>query len=553
MANNPPWLASYPPDITWDFAVPNLPVHQLLKQSSTAHPNRIYLDFLGKTYTYQEIQTLVDQLAAGLQQQSLGQGSRIGLCLPNCPYFIIAYFAILQTGATVVNFNPLYTAEELAHQIEDADIQTMFIIDVAEICEKIVPELGKNTFESLILCPLVDVLPPLKKHLYKLAKHRQIYQPKSRTIQYFKDLLGAPENFIEPTITPHTDTAIIQYTGGTTGRPKGAMLSHTNVVSNTQQIQLWLGEPDPAGEHFLAVLPFFHVFALSAIVNLGTAISAKITMLPRFDLQQTLQTIHRNKPTLFPGVPTLFAALNNDSSLPKYDLSSLKFCITGGAGLPVEVKRTFEKITGCQMVEGYGLTEASPVAACNPRHTGGKAGAIGLPLPGTSIEIRNMEDLTQPMPFNEKGELFIRGPQVMQGYWQRPDATDRTLLNGWLATGDIGHMDEDGYVFITDRAKDLIISNGYNIYPRVIEEILYQHPQVSEVAVIAIPDPHKGEVPKAFVTVKEKSSIEVTELLNFANQRLNPLEQIKELEIRESLPKTLIGKLCKKTLKEEQK
>jgi long-chain acyl-CoA synthetase len=552
--NKAPWQAAYPKGLAWDFTPQEQPVFALLEHAARTTPHAPYLNFLGRTHTYGYIMTLAEQFAAGLQQRGLKKGDRVGLCLPNCPYYVAAYYGALKAGATIVNFNPLYTEEELASQIKDSHTKLMVTLDVKTIYPKLEAALETTPLETIVLCSLPEALPPLKKWGLLLLKRNQLVTgPYPGATLAWADFL-APDTPVTPvTIDPAQDVALIQYTGGTTGVPKGAMLTHANITGNTQQIQLWLGELSEEGERLIAVLPFFHVFSMTVALNLGTAIGAEIILLPRFELKDLLKTISRCRPTIFPGVPTLFNAISGCPGVEKHNLSSIRWCISGGAPLPAQVKEAFEALTGARLVEGYGLTEASPVTHCNPRHTGNRDGSIGLPLPGTNIEIRNLDDPTKTMPVGERGEVVVRGPQVMAGYWNRPEETAKTLVNGWLHTGDIGHMDSDGYTYITDRLKEVILVNGYNVYPRIIEEVLYRHPHVEEAIVIPVADAHKGEAPKAFVKMKNGAKETEHDILNYARQHLNPIERPVAVEFRETLPKTLIGKLSKKELIEEER
>lgn len=539
----------------------NRPVHYIFDNAAMLHPDSPCLDFLDNKFTYGEILDLMHRFASGLQKMGIEKGDRVGLCLPNCPYFIVAYYAAMKIGATVVNFNLLYTEAEIRQQILDSGISTMVVLDVKAIYGKIFGCLKSTQLSKIIYCSLADVLPPLQKYLFKILKFYQIARiNKNENIIAFDDVISHGKEFSPASIDPMNDIALLQYTGGTTGIPKAAMLTHSNVVSNTRQVTLWLktsgetvGGEDGGQEKFLAVIPFFHVFSMTAVMNMGINRGAEIILLPRFYLKQTLQVIDRKKPTIFAAVPAIFNAINNYKKLSKYDLTSLSSCISGGAPLPVTVKDTFEKHTGGVLVEGYGLSETSPVVTCNPPHSGGKSGSIGLPLPGTEVEIRCLKDISKSEKTREKGELVVRGPQVMQGYWNRALETKETLLDaGWLRTGDIGYIDEEGYVFLTDRLKEIIIVNGYNVYPGVIEDAFYHHRDVSEVIVIGIPDEAKGEIPKAFVKLKHNSSVNAQELLDFALSRLNPIERPGAIEIRNELPKTLMGKLSKKQLLEEE-
>jgi long-chain acyl-CoA synthetase len=484
------------------------------------------------------------------------KGDRVGLCLPNCPYFVVAYYAILKIGATVVNFNLLYTFTEIEQQILDSKISTMITIDLKPVYKKVEQCSLSTQLEKIIYCSLADMLMPTKKYLFKVFQFYQLARiKKSANKISFNDVINNGKTITPVDIYPKTDIALFQYTGGTTGAPKAAMLTHSNIVSNTVQISLWLksGNVKTVHNKFLAVIPFFHVFSMTAVMNMGFHSKAEIILLPRFNLKQVLQVIDKKKPTVFAAVPSIFNAINHYKNLNKYDLTSLATNISGGAPLPLLVKENFEKNSAGLLVEGYGLSEASPVLTCNPPHNAGKSGSIGLPLPGTEVAIRSLKDISVTEAPGSQGELVARGPQIMQGYWNRDKESKETLLDGgWLRTGDIGYMDEDGYVFITDRLKDIIISNGYNVYPRVIEEALYSHSDVSEVIVIGIPDEAKGETPKAFVALKQNATVDAETLLDFAKGKLNPIERPTSIEIRKELPKTLIGKLSKKELVKEE-
>lgn len=545
--------ASYPPWAQWAFEPPLMPVHALFENSANAFGNRPCLTFMGQTQTYAQVMQQINQAAEGLQNLGVQKGTRLGLCLPNTPYYPIAYYAALKVGATVVNFNPLYTQEEIAHQIKDSAISHMVTLNLKMTYDKVAASLNIGPLKQIIVCPLQSVLPAPKALLFNIFKRAELAQiPQNNFHIGWGDLLNNSGLPTKVEINAKEDIALLQYTGGTTGTPKGAMLTHQNVVANALQSKAWVGVEDGT-ETFLGVLPFFHVFAMTAVLNLSMAIAANLVMMPRFDLKELLKTMHATRPTFFGGVPTIFAAINTFPKLSKYNLSSLKHCISGGASLPAAVQQTFkEKTGGATVVEGYGLSEASPVIACNPLHSGGKNGAAGLPFPGTEIEARDLEDISKPLPAGQTGEIFVRGPQVMKGYWNQPEATAETLIDGWLRTGDVGHVDEEGYLFLTDRLKEIIIINGYNVYPRIIEEALYKHNAVEEVIVIGIDHAEKGQTPKAFVKLKQGQTATEEELLAFAASHLNPIEKPTKLEIRDNLPKTLIGKLSKKELITEE-
>ena len=553
-----PWEASYPPALNWAMPPQNIPVFKLLDDATAASPERAVIDFLGRRYTYAEIRAEVDRVASGLQQQGIGKGHHVGLCLPNCPHFVIAYYAILKAGATVVNFNPLYTAEELHHQINDSGVKWMFAVNIEPIWGKVQHALhsADSTLEHIVLCPLADGMPRLTAWAFKLLQWRKLSTKTGAGVHAFKTLGKPGARPTSVAVDPAQDVAVIQYTGGTTGRPKGALLTHRNIASNTEQIRLWLGDVPEGGDRYLAVLPLFHAFAMTVQMNMCIANRSEMILLPRFDLKTMLKTIKRCRPTLLPGVPTLFKALADAPDIDRYDLSCLRFCIAGGAPLPQQIKQQFEQLTGCRLVEGYGLSEASPVVTCNPRHNDGKSGSIGLPLPGTEVTLRDPQDPTKAPKADTPGEICLRGPQVMKGYLNNPEEATPTLLaDGWLRTGDVGHMDADGYFFITDRLKEIIVCSGYNVYPRLIEDVFYKHPDVDEVVVIGIPDAYRGEAPKAFIKLKADSKTTHEMLMAYAHEHLNPIERPAAIELRAELPKTLIGKLSKKELiaEEQQK
>ncbi len=369
----------------------------------------------------------------------------------------------------------------------------------------------------------------------------------------YKDLLGGAHGLRPVQIDPLEDVAVLQYTGGTTGVPKGAMLTHANLAANRRQVVAWGQDLKMGQERMLGVLPFFHVFAMSVVMNCAVGVAGEMILLPRFDLQEVLRTIEKTRPTLFPAVPTIFNAIENFEGVDRFDLSSIKLCISGGAPLPVEVKQAFEERTGCKVVEGYGLSESAPVATCNPPYGVNKAGSIGMPFPATEVALRDLEDPARPAAPGEKGEICVKGPQVMKGYWRRPEETAAVLDDGWLHTGDVGTMDEDGYVFLVDRLKDVILCGGYNVYPRAIEEACYQHEAVEEVTVIAVDDAYRGQAPKAFVKLREGVNLSTADLRAFLAERLSPIELPREIEFRDALPKTMIGKLSKKELIEEER
>ena len=548
-----PWLRAYPAGIDWGEAVSIKPLSAIFEEAIARFASCPCIDFLGKRFTYAEIGALVNRAAKGLQALGVRRGTKVGLCLPNTPYFIICYYAVLKAGGTIVNYNPLYVERELEHQVEDSHTDIMVTLDLRQLYPKVAALLGRTRLKQVIVCRTGDVLPPVKGVLFSVLKRSELAAIPSGPEQVPFTTLIANDGRVPPVaVDLQQDVAVLQYTGGTTGLPKGAMLTHANLAANLEQVRRWFPALEEGRERMLAVLPLSHAFAMTVAMNLAVAAGAEIILHPRFEPKRVLRTIQTKRATLFPGVPALYTAITTSSDLTKYNLSSLKFCLSGGASLPLETKRRFEKLTGCALVEGYGLSESSPVATCNPIGAGNKPGSIGLPLPGTVIEIRSLDDPTKVLPTGERGEICIRGPQVMRGYWQRPEETAATLAGDCLHTGDIGYTDDEGYVFLLDRLKDLIVCNGYNVYPRVIEEAMQLHPAVEEVTVIGVPDPHRGQVPKAFVKIRAEHALSEEALHDFLQDKLSRIERPRFIEFREELPKTVIGKPSKKALIAEE-
>ncbi len=535
-----------------DTFVPR-PLPDYMDDAARFYADRPATDFFGKTMTYGEMGALVDRAAKGLQALGVSKGIKVGLCLPNIPYFTIFYFAILKAGGTVVNYNPLYVERELTFQATNSETDIMVTLDLKVIYDKVEAVRRDGALKTLIICPMADALPFPKNLLFNLFKRKEkAAYPVDEAHVTYDSLIDNDGACDAVEIDPVQDVAVLQYTGGTTGRPKGAMLSHANVSANMEQMRTFFHTAELGKERILCMLPFFHVFAMTCAQNLAVLVGAQMVLLPRFEIKQLLDTITRTKPTIFPGVPTLYTAINNAPDIARYDLSSIHHCISGGAPLPIEVKQEFERKSGCKLVEGYGLTETSPIAACNPFDGISKEGSIGLPMVGTTIEIRDLDNPANDMPQGERGELCIKGPQVMLGYWNRPEETADVLKDGWLRTGDVGYVDEDGYIFLVDRIKDLIICSGYNVYPRVIEEAAYQHPDVAEAIAIAVPDDYRGQAPKLFVKLVDGGTVTPDALQTFLKDHLSVIERPEEIEIRDELPKTTVGKLSKKELVEEE-
>ncbi|WP_374653304.1 long-chain fatty acid--CoA ligase [Dongia sp.] len=549
-----PWLASYPLEVDGATPIDAKPVYRLLDDSAGHHPHNDCIDFLDKRYTYAEVKRESDRVAKGLQQIGLKPGMRLGLFLPNCPYFVIFYHGALKAGATLVNFNPLYAEPEIERQIADAEVDFMVTLDVAQLLPKLDAVLAKSRVKSVIVCPMAHQLPFPKNLVYPFVMRSSHARMRidSRHIAY-KDLVHNDGAYQPVEIDPAVTVALLQYTGGTTGVPKGAMLSHANVYVNAIQSKRWFYTVDKPTSKTIGVLPLFHAFAMTCVMNWTLSVGGCMILEPKFDTLRLLRLIHAKRPTALVGVPTLFNALLNFPQFKDFDLTSLVFAISGGAPLPAEVRKKFEEESGCRLIEGYGLSEASPVCCCNPVNDGGKAGSIGLPFPFTSCEIVSLDDGETRMRTGEKGEICFRGPQVMLGYWKRQNATDEVIRNGCLHTGDVGHIDEEGFVFITDRLKEMINASGFKVYPRVIEEAIYQHPAVKECAVIGIDDPYRGQNIKAFIVLKDGMSCNQEAMDTFLESRLSKIEKPRFYDFRADLPKSIIGKILKKNLVDEEK
>ena len=440
--------------------------------------------------------------------------------------------------------------------MKDSETELMVTLDLTILFDKVEGLLASGALRRAVVASFAGLLPATKAILFKLLKSKELARPHASPerdkIIVESHLLAGAGRLVPVRIDPHEDLAVLQYTGGTTGTPKGAMLTHANVYVNVHQVRAWAPDLDYGAERVLGALPFFHVFAMTVVMNLGVAMAAEIIIMPRFVLADALKLIDKMRPSIMPGVPTLFNAIMNHPKVKSFDLSSLRFCLSGGAPLPLEVKQKFEAATGCSLVEGYGLSEASPVVTCNLLDGQGRNGSIGLPLPGTIVSLRDVADPAKEVAQGERGEICVAGPQVMRGYWRKPAETAAQFAGPYLRTGDVGVMDEEGFFFIVDRIKDLIICSGYNVYPRRIEEAIYEHPAVQEVTVIGIPDKYRGEVPKAFIKLKQGMSATGHDIMHHLDPKLSKLELPAEIEFRDALPKTMIGKLSKKELKAEE-
>ena len=546
------WSTDYRHPAAWDQSFAPLSLPAMLADSVARRGEAPMLDFMGRRFSYAEVADGVARVARGLQQRGIGKGSRVGLFLPNVPHYVAAYYGALAAGATVVNFSPLYTVAELEAQVEDSGTDTLFTISASALLPTALAVLEGSSLKRLVVGSIAGGLPAAKSILYRLFRRKETAAvPDDPRIIRFSALTDNDARPDPVAIDPEGDVALIQYTGGTTGTPKGAMLTHQNLTANARQVNAI--DPDrDADDRILGVLPFFHVFANTCVLNRTVLNGGMIAMLPRFDAKQALQTITRTKATALPGVPTMYQALLDHPDLAKTDFSSLRVCISGGAPMPAELREKFIAATGASLVEGYGLTESSGVVATNPYDGPVKPGTIGQPIPATRIRLLDRDDPTRDAAPGEAGELAVKGPQIMQGYWNRPEAdADSFTEDGWLRTGDVAAIDADGYIRIVDRLKDMIAVGGFKVYPSVIEAHLHEHPAVKEAIVLGVSDAYRGETPKAFVTLEEGYEVSGEALKNWLNARLGKHERVSAVEVRDSLPKTMIGKLDRKALRAE--
>ena len=550
-----PWIASYPDGIVWNTQIDTRPVHEQVLAACARNPSAIALDFLGHTTTFGDLAKKIIAFAGALQHQfGVKKGSRVALMLPNTPFYPIAYYGVLRAGGTVVNCNPLYTVHELSHITANAGADLMITLDLQQIYEKAEKLVQAGHVKALVVCHFPDALPLVKKILFSVVKRKDLARlgasPVADRVTRFQDMIARNETPDAVVIDPMHDIAVQQYTGGTTGIPKGALLSHANIAANMSQIDKWgCGLFYPPSK-VVAVLPFFHIFAMTVCMNVPLCNGTQVVMLPRFELKALLNLFARTGANVLPAVPTLLNAIARAENVTSAQLASLQVAISGGAALSDEVRAAFGTKSKAILAEGYGLTEASPVVCCAALRVPSKPLSIGLPLPGTDIRFVDIDSGKQ-VGIGENGELQVKGPQVMAGYYNNKEATRDAFMDGWLRTGDVGHMDDDGYVFLVDRIKDLIICSGFNVYPRVIEEALMTHDAVEETNVIGVPDEYRGEAPVAFVKLKAGHTIGEETLKKFLSERLNKIEMPKEIIFKDALPKTLIGKLSKKELREE--
>jgi long-chain acyl-CoA synthetase len=535
MSGKNAWLAHYPEGIKNEVTIPNKPLGQILQETTEKYPDNNALSFYGRKFTYEQLNSLVQTFTSALQRNQVQKGDRVAIMLPNCPQYVVSYYGILTAGAIVTQVNPMSVERELEYILMDSGAETIVVLDALYPRVKSVQALTK--LRNIIVV--------------NLQPSGQDFPP-DRSFESF--LSESSGNVLPIQMDPLHDIAVLQYTGGTTGRSKGAMLTHRNVFANVIQCYEFFKEEMELGkERYLTVIPLFHVFGMSSCMNLSIFTGSESIMLPRFELDEVLNTIKNEQPTVFPGVPTMYVAITSHPRSEEYGIKSIRTCNSGSAPMPVELLRSFERKTGSKILEGYGLSEASPTTHCNPPFADRKPGSVGIGVPSTEYKIVDVATGREEVPVGELGEVIIKGPQIMKGYWNMPEETANTLRDGWLYTGDIAKVDEDGYLYIVDRKKDLIIASGFNVYPRDIEEVLYEHPAVQEAVCIGVPDPYRGEDVKAVIVLKAGKTVTEEEIVYYCKQNLAAYKVPRQVEFREQLPKTNVGKILRRALRDEVK
>ena len=549
-----PWLAHYPPEIPHTLTYPSIPVQEYLTKAYEKYPQKVAIHFMGKELSYEELYKSSMKFANYLQKIGIKKGDRVSIMLPNCPQAVISFYGILYAGGVVVMTNPLYTEREIAYQMKDSGAKAIIGLDI--LFPRISKVIKETDLENVIVTGIKDYLTFPKNLVYPFIQKKQYgmtVKVEHRGINHlFTEIMKTAQPIVAETpFDFEEDLALLQYTGGTTGSPKGVMLTHKNIISNATMCDSWLYKCKKGEETIMGIIPLFHVYGLTTVLILSVMLGNKMVLLPKFDPETALKTINKQKPTLFPGAPTLYIGLMNHPDIAKYDLSSIEACLSGSAPLPAEVQEKFEKLTGGKLVEGYGLTETSPVTHSNLVWGERTKGSIGLPYPDTDCKIFQT-GTTDPVPNGEIGEIAIKWPQVKKGYWNKPEETAATIVDGWLLTGDLGYMDNEGHFFIVDRKKDMIIAGGFNIYPREIEEVLYEHEAIQECVVAGIPDPYRGETVKAYIVLKEGYTVTEEELNTHCRENLASFKVPRIYEFRKELPKTAVGKILRRSLVDEE-
>jgi long-chain acyl-CoA synthetase len=551
-ADEKAWFGHYEPEVPRTLEVPDIALHELFERTVADYPHNTATIFFGERLTYAQLDEQANRFASGLQGLGVAAGDRVAIILPNCPQFLVAFFGVLKAGAVAMPLNPAYVARELKTQFEDAGVTTVVALNtVAPRVQEIMPD---TPVERLIVTWMQDTLSPLMSLMLNVKERRDAtyVDVSGETVHRYLDLLRNSSVDYARSEAGRDDVAVLLYTGGTTGTPKGAMLSHRNLVANALQMNAWVWDTrSQKHDVYLAVIPFFHSYGLTVVMNLAISSASSMVLLPRFGIKDVLRAIARWRPTIFPAVPMIYGAIAHHPLSSGFDLRSIRICISGAAPLPAEVQQAFESVTGARLVEGYGLTETSPVTHCNPIYGERRTGSIGLPIPMTEARIVNPES-GETLDVGEVGELAVSGPQVMKGYWARPDETADMIRDGWLHTGDMARQDENGYFYVVDRKKDVILVNGFNVYPREVEEVIYEHEKVREVVVVGVPDKRQGEIVKAYVALQPDAEVTEGELRRFAAERLADYKVPTRIEFREGLPKSAVGKYLRRELVAEE-
>jgi long-chain acyl-CoA synthetase len=550
-----PWLGSSPGSASHSLGVTGKPLQSLLEDAAARTPAAPCLSYQGSSFTYSRVNAISSRFASGLVSLGLKRGDRVGLFMPNMPQFVFAYFGTLKAGGIVVPCSPLYKEKELEYQLNDSGASFVVaandVVKNNDLFASLEACRGRLPLKATIAASVTEYLPGLKKSLAGIAGVKNVSRKGTITFRSVVDSSGPLE--ADQAMDPKKEVALLQYTGGTTGTSKGAMLSHANLYLNAAAASDAL--PLTPKDVVIAALPLFHIYGMTTAMNAPFYAGARVVLMPRFDVEEVMKTIEKEKVTSFCGVPTMYIAVINNPDVAKFNLKSVRSCISGGAPLPVAVRKRFIEITGSHLVEGYGLTEASPVTHINPIGEGAivKDGSIGMPISGTDAAIVDIEDPSKFLPAGEVGELAVMGPQVMLGYWNRKDETDLVLRNGWLLTGDIARMDEQGYFFIVDRKKDMIDVGGFKVWPREVEEVLFTHPAVREAAVVGVTDEYRGESVRAFVILKPESKGKVTdqELIDYCREKIARYKAPRSVVFVDELPKTLVGKVLRRKLRDK--
>ena len=545
------WHKAYDPPVPPSINYKPITLAEAVRRAARNFPESVALLMMGKKITYRELDHLVDRFATALADLGIQKGDKVAIILPNIPQVVVAAFGVMRLGGVVVMNNPLYTERELEHQLTDSGSKMVISLDL--LLPRVLSLREKTGIEKIIACHIRDYLPFPAKQLFPFVKkgmHRRI-DPREGVLE-FTDLVKKYPPSPPGTEVFFDDLACLQYTGGTTGVSKAVMLTHRNVSSNVQQLAAWTFDAREGEESIMAIFPFFHTAGFMAVMNHGVFRGMTSILVPRPDPSTVLELTLKYKPTYFPCVPTIYVGLMNHPDFPKADLSFIKGCMSGAAPVPVEVIRKWKEVVGETIMEVYGLTEASPLSHGNPWRGVQKLGSAGIPVPDTDCRIVDVETGTREMSTGEPGEILLKGPQVTQGYYNRPEETAETIRDGWLHTGDIGYMDDEGYLYIVDRKKDMIIAGGYNIYPRDIDEVLYEHPKIQEACAVGIPHEYRGETVKAFVVVRPGESLTEQELDSYCRERLAAYKVPKLYEFRSELPKSAVGKVLRRELREQE-